>query len=66
MSDKLIKFKQIMIAIAIIGVLGTVIPNLLDSSTQGVEKAVIVITFLITIPLVVTAVYFIGKKIMKG
>lgn len=66
MNDKQTRFKQIMIAIAIVGVLGSVIPNLLDSSSTTAEKAVISITFLICIPLVVTAVYFVGKKMMKG
>lgn len=66
MSDKQTRFKQIMIAIAIIGVLGTVIPNLLDSSATAAQKAVISIAFLVCIPLVVTAVYFVGKKLMKG
>ncbi|UNK16505.1 hypothetical protein MNQ98_18600 [Paenibacillus sp. N3/727] len=66
MSDKQTKFKQIMIAIAIIGVLGTVIPNLMDSSLPVAEKAVICITFLVCIPLLVTALYFVGKKLMKG
>ncbi|MFC7679393.1 hypothetical protein [Paenibacillus sp. GCM10028914] len=66
MSDKQTRFKQIMIAIAIVGVLGSIIPNLLDSSSTTAEKAVVSITFLICIPLVVTAVYFVGKKMMKG
>ena len=66
MRDKRIRFKQIMIAVAVIGVLGTVIPNLLDASIPAAEKAVICIAFLVCIPLVVTAVYFVGKKIMKG
>ncbi len=66
MSQKEARFKQIMIFIAIIGVLGTVIPNLLDSGMPAAEKAVICITFLLAIPLVVTAIYFVGKKIMRG
>ena len=66
MSDKLAWFRRIMIAMAIIGVLGTVIPNLMDSSITGAEKAVICAAFLVGIPLVVTAVYYTGKKIMKG
>ncbi|NMO97808.1 hypothetical protein [Paenibacillus lemnae] len=60
------KFKQIMTAIAVIGVLGTVIPNLIDSDMPPSEKAVICTAYLIFIPLVTAAIYWVGKKMMKG
>lgn len=55
-----------MVIIAVVGVLGTVIPNLLDTSYAAAEKAVICLSFLIGVPLVVSIVYWIGKKILKG
>ncbi|MEC0256180.1 hypothetical protein [Paenibacillus lautus] len=66
MSDKQKRFKYIMVIIAVVGVLGTVIPNLLDTSYEAAEKAVICLSFLIGVPLVVSIVYWIGKKILKG
>lgn len=66
MSGKQQRFKQIMIAIAVIGVPGTILPNLLDSNLSASEKAVISTAFLIGIPLVSAAVYFVGKNLMKG
>ncbi|MCM3258655.1 hypothetical protein M3664_12700 [Paenibacillus lautus] len=66
MSERQKRFKYIMVIIAIVGVLGTVIPNLLDTSYAAAEKAVICLSFLIGVPLVVSIVYWIGKKIMKG
>ena len=38
MSDRQKRFKYIMVMIAIVGVLGTVIPNLLDTSYAAAEK----------------------------
>lgn len=66
MSDRQKRFKYIMVIIAIVGVLGTVIPNLLDTSYAAAEKTVICLSFLIGVPLIVSIVYWIGKKIMKG
>lgn len=66
MSGKQQRFKYIMIVIAIVGILGTVIPNLLEPDYAAAEKAVICISYLIGVPLVVFVVYKIGSRLMKG
>lgn len=66
MNAKQLKLKRIMIAIALLGVLGTVIPNLVDSTYTTAEKTVICVTYLISVPSVTAIVYFVGKKLLKG
>lgn len=66
MNDKQRKFKYIMWVIGIVGLLGTVIPNLLSTEYAVAEKMVICLSYLVGIPLVVFIVYTIGKKILKG
>ncbi|WP_397332833.1 hypothetical protein [Paenibacillus sp. JSM ZJ436] len=59
------RFKVIMISIAVVGVLGTIIPNLADPALQVREKAVICISLGVFIPLVTAAVYKVGTMLMK-
>jgi nitrate/nitrite transporter NarK len=66
MNSKQKKFKTVMMVIAIVGVLGTVIPNLLETSFSPAEKAVICLTYLIGIPLLCSVVYWVGKKVLRG
>lgn len=66
MSAKQLKFKKVMLVIAFLGVLGTVIPNLLDTTSTPAEKTVICIAYLIGVPIVTAIVYFVGKKLLKG
>lgn len=66
MNGKQKKFKTAMMIIAIVGMLGTVIPNLLDTSYSPAEKAVICLAYLIGIPLVCSVVYWVGKKVLRG
>ncbi|WP_256719599.1 hypothetical protein [Paenibacillus glucanolyticus] len=66
MNDRQRKFKYIMTVIGIVGVLGTVVPNLLNAEYAAAEKAVICISYLVGVPLVVSLVYWAGKNIMKG
>ncbi|KOP67831.1 hypothetical protein AMS62_23170 [Bacillus sp. FJAT-18019] len=66
MNDKQRKFKYIMMVIGIVGVLGTVIPNLLSTEYAAAEKTVICLSYLVGIPLIVSIVYRIGKKMLKG
>lgn len=66
MSGKQQRFKYIMIVIAIVGILGTVIPSLLETDYAAAEKAVICISYLLGVPLVVFVVYKIGSRLMKG
>ncbi|MFB5673778.1 hypothetical protein ACE3NQ_20085 [Paenibacillus terreus] len=66
MNGKQKRFKTVMMIIAIAGILGTVIPNLLETSYSPAEKTVICLAYLIGIPLVCSVIYWVGKKVLRG
>lgn len=66
MSGKQQRFKSIMIGIAAVGIVGTVVPNLLETGYTAAEKAIISLSYIIGIPIVVFVVYKVGTKFMKG
>ncbi|GAB6931296.1 hypothetical protein JCM10914A_52790 [Paenibacillus sp. JCM 10914] len=66
MNDKQKRFKYIMIIIGVVGVFGTVIPNLLNTEYSAGEKAVVCLTYLIAVPIVVWVVHWIGHKWLRS